>query len=244
VQPSRHNSQATSVRAARAVAALVLVLALLSGIAPSGSFASVSASGCSMSCCIGLPAHAAGECAAVSCHVKLPGQNAAPQDTQGQAHDAHGESHDDDRRNAATPHEVEIAASVHQHEPQPQTATAAHKDGHAAHAGETHGAETLQASESSATANAEHASSKSKRKEHRPSVAPASLARPCPSDCGMAAGNAGNNVRPRDAATLTAAERPRPPTPLAVSNHSSGLPLDSAGKHRLAPPRAPPLYAL
>lgn len=234
VQPSRHNSQATSVRAARVVAALVLVLALLSGIAPTGSLASVPASACSMSCCVGLPAHAAGECASVSCHVKLPEQNAAPHDTHGQAHDAHGESH-----------EVEIAASAHQDESQPQTATTAHKDGHAAHAKETHGAETLQATESSATTNTGHtASSKSKREDRRPSVAPASLARPCTPGCGMAAGNAGNNVRPRDAATLTAAERSRPPAPVALSKHSSGLTLASAGKHRLAPSRAPPLDAL
>lgn len=243
MQPSRHKTRATFVRASRVVAALALVLALLSGIAPAGSLAS--ASECSMSCCIGLPSHAAGECAGVSCHVKLPEQTASSEDTHGIAHDAHGESHDDDRNKVAASHEVashEVdAASAHQHESQPQLTTAARDASHASHAEEARDAETLQASESSATTSAGHASSKSKQKERRSSVAPASLARPCPSDCGMAAGNAGNNVRPRDAATLTPTQRPRPPARLAVSKHSAAPPVASSGKHRLAPPRAPPL---
>ncbi|HJR07685.1 MAG TPA: hypothetical protein VJ842_10525 [Pyrinomonadaceae bacterium] len=183
-----------------------------------------------MSCCIGLPPHKAGECAGVSCHVALA-QNAS--------HDKHGKVHDthDDRHNTAAAHET---AAHHQHESQAQPTATHNEASHHAHAEEAHHAEARQASESSATTDAEHASSKSKR-ERRPNVAPASLANPCPSDCGMAAGNARNNVRPRDAATLTAAHRPRPHARLADSKHSSNLPLASAGKRRLAPPRAPPL---
>jgi hypothetical protein len=76
----------------------------------------------------------------------------------------------------------------------------------------------------------------------RPSIAPASVSNPCPSDCGMAAGSFGNRLRSRDAATLAQAHRTRRPTPRVVTlRHVSAPPPTSAGTHRLAPPRAPPL---
>jgi hypothetical protein len=59
----------------------------------------------------------------------------------------------------------------------------------------------------------------------------------------MAASSFGNRLRSRDAATHAQAHRlHRPPTRVVALRHVSALPLTSAGKYRLAPPRAPPLF--
>jgi hypothetical protein len=64
-------------RAARMVAAVMLVLALVSGIAP---FSTSSSAGlCAMACCAGKPPHEAGACVGVSCHAHLPTRQETPQ---------------------------------------------------------------------------------------------------------------------------------------------------------------------
>jgi hypothetical protein len=237
VQFSRHSAQLVLFHVTRIVVAVMLVLALLSGIAPLKSISFASASLCSMSCCVALPPHRPGECdSVVSCQVKLPGHDA-------RAHDAPDADHQ--HHTAATSHpDGDEHARQHESNPQPR---AAHHAAHTAHAG-THHAETPEAPETS-QADARQPESKSpeakpeSKQARRPGIAPASVSNPCPSDCGMAAGSFGNRVRSRDAATLAHAHRPRRPTTRTVSTrHVSLLPLTSTDKHRLAPPRAPPFF--
>lgn len=235
MHPLQYRAQTTSAHIARIVAAVTLVLALLSGIAPPGSLGfAAPVSACSMSCCIGKPSHAAGDCATVSCHVKLPG---------------HGDSHDapqEDQLDAATHLQTADATAHHKHESHAQTAS------HDSHSGklETHHAKPLHAShapETETSAAPETDASDASQPEagqsgsKRSSVAAhASVARPCPSECGMAAGSFGNNLRPRDAATLTQARRLRPPPRVAALKHFSSLTRTSSDRRRLTPPRAPP----
>ncbi|MDQ1524055.1 MAG: hypothetical protein QOE47_1979 [Pyrinomonadaceae bacterium] len=264
MRSSQFRAQTTAAHVARIVAALTLVVALLAGVAPQGSLASFApASGCSMSCCVGKPPHAAGDCASVSCHVKLPGRAAS--------HD----SHDGDGTHAGDQH---AAASTH------QTADDHTHDGHVSHApqqashnshpvqkethhAETHHAETLFAAHATETHHAAHAATEtdatagvtkthasdahgtkvdqqpggnSRNRRSVAAAAHASVSNPCPSDCGTAASGFGNNVRPRDTAALAQARRPRPPTRFAALRHFSNLPRTSSDRRRLAPPRAPP----
>lgn len=244
MQSPRHSTQFFLLHFARIVVAVMLVCALLAGVAPTGSLSLAAASECSMSCCAGLPPHPAGECeSVVSCHVKLPKQIEASDaptaehvpNMAASSHDAHddnGESH---------------APPAHHHAAESQTAT--DDASHDAPA-ETDQAPTRTATESTAT----HASTQlppsqqtspqsgAKPLRRRASVARPALANPCPPDCGMAASGFINVQRSRDAATLTSAHRPRPPTGVVARTHASGFPLDfSAGKYRLAPPRAPPV---
>jgi hypothetical protein len=237
VRPLQYKAQTTPARVARIIAALTLVLALLSGIAPPGSLAlAAPVSECSMSCCIGKPPHAAGHGAADSCHVELP------------AHDAHGNPHD-----GAHEHQHDAAPSLqtpghqarHDHASQPQTpAHDAHSDGAATHQANTHPAWHAPETGTNAAPQTEAGEPESEAVQpaHRHSAAAhASVARPCPSGCGMAAGNVGNNLRVRDASTLAHARRLQPPARAAALKHSSTLPLTSSDKRRLAPPRAPPV---
>jgi hypothetical protein len=235
VHPLQYRAKTTIAHVARIVAALTLVLALLSGIAPQGSLGfAAPVSECSMSCCIGKPSHAAGDCATVSCHVQLPGHD--------DSHDASPETQLD----AAQPVQTTGDNAHAGHESHAQTAS---HDAHAGHV-ETQHAETLHASrtpETDAPATPETDASEASQPEagqtgngRRSVAAHASVAPPCPSECGMAAGSFGNNLRPRDAATLTQARRPRPPARVAALKHFSSLPRTSSDRRRLTPPRAPP----
>lgn len=234
MQLSRHSAQFVLFHVTRIVVAVMLVLTLLAGIAPLKSISFASASLCSMSCCVALPPHKPGECASVvSCHVKLPGHDAGAGDASNAAHHAAASTHSDKDEHAP------------RDESQPQPV--AHHAAHTAHAG-THHAETQEASPTSQT-NArqpewEPPEARPESKQtRRPSIAPASVSNPCPSDCGMAAGSFGNRLRSRDAATLAQAHRLRRPHARGVSTgHVSTLPHISDGKHHLAPPRAPPLF--
>ncbi|HEX8652956.1 MAG TPA: hypothetical protein VF708_19225 [Pyrinomonadaceae bacterium] len=65
---------ALKLRATRFVVAAILMLALLSGLAPSSASSSSSSPStlCTMACCAGKPPHEAGSCASViACHVNL-----------------------------------------------------------------------------------------------------------------------------------------------------------------------------
>jgi hypothetical protein len=278
VRPSQFRAQTTAAHVARIVAALTLVCALLAGVAPPGSLASFApASGCSMSCCVGKPPHAAGDCASVSCHVKLPGR-AASHDGDGthagdhhaaaSAHQTADDHTHDGHVSHAPPQASHNSHSVqkethHAETHQAETLFAAHatETHHASHTPQTHAAETTEtnhashaaeATETDATAEGTktHASDAHGTRAEQPrgdrrsrrgiAEAHASVANPCPSDCGMAAGGFGNNVRPRDAAALAQARRPRPPTRFAALRHFSNLPRISSDGRRLAPPRAPP----
>jgi hypothetical protein len=243
VHPSQLEAQAIHVRIARIGAACALVLVLLVGTVPVGSFSLAAASECSMSCCIGLPSHRPGECeSAVSCHVKLPEQIEASdalalaeqaQDMAAPAHHDHGDG----------------AAAV-EHQPAAESQTAAHDASHdASHAAqtETRQAQTRTASHSSASpasSPSEQTAEQSDAKKPRrhASIARVALANPCPLDCGMASSFI-NALRSRDDATLAGTHRPRPPTSVVAPAHASGLPLKfSAGKYCLAPPRGPPAF--
>lgn len=76
----------------------------------------------------------------------------------------------------------------------------------------------------------------------QPSAASASVGKPCPSDCcGGATASFAGLKRPRQAAALTDAFRPRPPTVEPHRHEPSGpLKLTSALR-RSHPPRAPPV---
>ncbi|MDQ1591326.1 MAG: hypothetical protein QOG71_1953 [Pyrinomonadaceae bacterium] len=279
MRPSQFRAQTTAAHVARIIAALTLVVALLSVSAPQGSLASFAgASGCSMSCCVGKPPHAAGDCASVSCHVKLPGRAAS--------HDGDG-THAGDHHAAASTHQTaddhahdghvshaQQQASHNSHSVQKEThhaethhaetlfAAHATETHHASHTPQTHAAETTETHHASRAAEATetdtttevtktHASDAHGTKVDQPggnsrsrrsvaAAAHASIANPCPSDCGTAASGFGNNVRPRAADALAQARRPRPPTRFAALRHFSNLPRTSSDGRRLAPPRAPP----
>jgi hypothetical protein len=233
VRPAQYRAQTTYNHIARIVAAMTLVVALLSGSAPPGSLAfAAPVSECSMSCCIGKPRHAADDCASVSCHVKLPGHGAS--------NDSHDGAHED--QHATAPPLQTVDDNTHQghgsHAPQ----QASH-DSHSGHV-KTHHAKTHPASHASEETEPDAApqSKVGQPDSRRRSVAAhASVANPCPSDCGMAAGGLGNNVRPRDAATLAQVRRPRLPARVAALEHFSTLPRTSSDRRRFAPPRAPPV---
>lgn len=231
----QYATQTTFARITRIVAALTLVLALLCGSAPQGSLAfAAPAAECSMSCCTGKPPHAAGDCASVSCHVKPPGQ-AASSEPQPAAHEG---QHDN---NAAVPPEQTAGNDTH-HRHESHARQAAH-DPHSGQL-ETQHAKTRHAShapETSTTgASPQPEAGQPDGSQSVAVSAHASVAPPCPADCGMAASSFGNNLRQRDAATHTQARRPRPPARVAALRHFSSLPRTSSDRRRLTPPRAPP----
>ncbi|HEV2802502.1 MAG TPA: hypothetical protein VGW12_18670 [Pyrinomonadaceae bacterium] len=197
-----------------------------------------------MSCCTGKPRHAAGDCATVSCHVEFPDRAAATDDSQGDAHqeqhapplhttghEAHAAYRQSQAQHAAQAHH---AAPVET--PQAETHPASHSDTHTA----SH-AETLSASHRSETENAAEPETERTNRAARRVAARASVARPCPLDCGTTAGSFSNNLRPRDAATPAQARRLRPPTRAATRGRFSALSQNSTDRRRLSPPRAPPV---
>ena len=190
----------------------MLALALLAGGAPVGSLSLASASECSMSCCIGLPSHRPGECDSVlSCHVELPQHTEASDAPEAeQVEDTGAPSH----------HAQGDSDDAEHHQAQTPTATQ---------------------TDASAASSPQTAQPPDKQKPRRHAViARPALVNPCPPDCGVASSFV-NVLRSRDAATLTGAHRARPPTRVFARAHAFGLPLKfSAGKYRLAPPRAPP----
>ena len=232
----QYTTQTTFARITRIVAALTLVLALLSGSAPQGSLAfAAPAAECSMSCCTGKPPHAAGDCASVSCHVKPLGQ-AASSEPQPAAHE------DQHHNDAAPPEQTADNDTHHGHESHARQASHEPRSGQL----ETQQAKTRHAShapETSATgASPQPEAVQPDGSRSVPAVsAHASIAPPCPADCGMAASSFGNNLRQRDAATHTQARRPRPPARVAALKRFSSLPRTSSDKRRLTPPRAPPV---
>lgn len=264
MRPSpQHRAQATTAHSvARIVAALTLVVALLSVSAPPGALAfAVPEAACSMSCCVGKPAHAAGDCASVSCHVELPGRvapNEAHDDDGGATHDeahhaaapplqnAGDNTHDNAHEAHARPashgsHSVRAETHPASHAPQTNASLATKTDAtDDATETETEAAGASQTDTADAT-QTEAGRPGSGNGRRRRVAAHSSVANPCPPDCGTAAGGFGNNVRPRDAAALTRARRPRrPPARPAALAHFSNLPRASSDRRRLTPPRAPP----
>lgn len=76
---------------------------------------------------------------------------------------------------------------------------------------------------------------------HEPSVETASLGKPCPSDCcGAVTGSSTSLRRPKQAAALTDALRPRPPTVEPHRDAPSGQLKDASALRWSHPPRAPP----
>jgi hypothetical protein len=72
------------------------------------------------------------------------------------------------------------------------------------------------------------------------SVAPTTVSKPCPPDCGATAAGFAHSRRSRDAATLSEASRPRPPSLNASTRAGENLIASHDARRRQSRPRAPP----
>jgi hypothetical protein len=199
--------------AARIVAAVMLVLALVSGIAPFG--ASSSASLCAMACCAGKPPHEAGACAGVSCHAHLSTRREEPPPKpKPKTHcEMSGGGAPDHQEMARIPDALTIDSTV----------ATEHLDG------EDH----LATAQSDASQNAPRQASII--------VTAAAISNPCRPDCGAGVFNSSVQGRQRSSAVISYAGQPRPPCGehLFLTNGSPARALSALC--RKCVPRGPPV---
>lgn len=181
----------------RIVLAVMLALALLSGIAPLNALSSSSSHECNMSCCLSKSPHAAGSCSV-----------AFASDEE-----------------AKTPDESDYEMTAHRGHAEHISQTIASHEGH------------KPAKQSSA-----HHSSTGKATSQRASVRAQALTKPCAPECAAAAAPLSTQMRrPRDPAAQAFAGKPRPAILNFFARHFSNTWSPSAARHKLLPPRAPPL---
>jgi hypothetical protein len=198
----------------RLIVAAVLLLALLSGVAPLGSASAGHL--CTMECCAGLPPHAAG-----SCHMGL----SSPGETKQLEHD---QSEHCGLAEADTGAIKGVSAGVMGMKT--SAAPTLDLDG-----------VTIDASEHCAkNSQAEEAGPSTTDSARPPSVSVRSFSKPCPPECGTGALSSG--VRPaRQAAALAHNVRPRPPTAAGKFYFSRQNSLIDSAYYRQVRPRGPPL---
>ena len=197
------------------VARMILAATLLLGLL-SGSvrFAAVSsASLCELACCLGRAPHAAGSCMGDSCNTSFPA------------------------RATTTPHETRNAA-----------AESEHLCG-ATHATPKRGKLRLKAVAMVGASSTQHshAGERQAARVNQPSgqatVSSAALMTPCNPDCGSCASGSTGNKRPRNIATLSYADRARPPSRGRSALTSYGRIGALSAQCPQLQPRAPPVLS-
>lgn len=174
---------------------MMLMLALLSGIAPLDALSSRHF--CTMACCAGLPLHEAGSCGSTACHVNLSTSKlSTPTKVSSEAtREINSEASEDPP--AASHCEVN-AKEMHHH-----SARATHN----APADETASNDRLHRKEDPSAQPQSIQNTSSQTSRHAMSI----FKKPCQPDCGAgAAANPTNSNRNRDPAMLSYANRPRP----------------------------------
>jgi len=209
-----HQDQRPMLRTAPFAARAILGAILMLGLL-SGSlpFASVSSAPlCKLACCVGKPAHAAGSCMRGSCHTGLVLHPATSNHT-----------HEHTRKDRAEP--LCGAAKI------------------------TNSAilrmqEVPTADNSSATEVRTKDQSQSLRggPEQRKGMTTAVVVKPCQTDCGVCASGSTSRNQQNDLATLSNADRPRPPSGDQVAAASCAFANNLDVLCRRARPRAPPVY--
>jgi hypothetical protein len=197
--------------APRIVLATMLVLALVSGIAPFNASSSPS-NLCTMACCAGKPPHEAGACAGVACHADFSARKRRPKPEPA----AHCEmskhvAAQRGREMMRLRYALLATPSSHQH---------------------------LQGKDQHSTGQPAAPQSAS---EKRSSVTAAVISNACRPDCGAGVFSSSSQNRQRDAVGLSYAEQPRPPSRafLFISSHNLAKTLSVlCGK---CVPRAPPI---
>jgi hypothetical protein len=248
---SQNSTSKSFVRAARVAAASLLALFVLSATAPHGALSSSSA--CAMACCAGKPAHLAGDCDSVSCHVNIPPakSEAAPEPEGADAHAHHAEPAraGDESASAEDPHAHAAHADGHPRATNAddrQHAARADEQRHASHAS----AAGVHAGDGRAAPGDDDGAKASRREQAgvrgpeggargAPSLTRASMSEPCPAECGAAAGSSGVRVKPKDA-PLAQSYSPRPPPLACADEHTPNLSAASDTRRGNSRPRAPP----
>lgn len=200
----------------RIVVAVVLVLALLSGIAP---FKSASAGNlCTMTCCAGLPPHSAG-----SCHMEMPAPGKLSQETTPEP--------ESDKLCGLREPETGAPADV---------AAGAIGINDNAESSLNLDAVTVDASDHcQVNSQTEEDAQPAADSNQAANIAAHSFARPCPPECGSGATGSGVR-RPPDAATLVQNARPRSTFVRKYPRHSHDSLFVSVCGEQVRP-RGPPL---
>lgn len=218
----------------RFIVAAALVSALLSGVAPlSLVSSSASAQFCTMSCCIGKPAHLAG-----SCGGSFPDKREAPgNDSSCGAMDMSA-GHDDGMMEMRDDADTHVTAN-----------SSPNADSSSNHS-DTRDSQLAQHSSwqlpfaqtaSSQTASSQIPSSQTSSLQSA-SIASLFMNAPCPPECGAGAGSFAVFRTSRDQAALAHADKPRPPTNAVRFNQSTALLHFSDERRRQSRPRAPPFH--
>lgn len=168
--------------AARIVAAVMLVMALLSGIAPFGTASSSSL--CAMACCAGKPPHEAGACAGVSCHAHLSARQERPQPKPKTHCEMNGKGTPDHQEMMRIPDALTIDSA----------ASTGHPDGEVDHSSAQPDAPSQSASRTASVAVS------------------TAISNPCRPDCGAGAFSSSGQGRQRNTADISYAGQPRPPS--------------------------------
>lgn len=209
---------------ARISMVLMLALALLSGLIPSGALSAAHL--CRMACCASKPAHEAGACEAFSISAEHP------EEAQVEAESPPLEAEADAVEHSSEHAHMEMdGATV-----ETMTETVASADH----------CRTAQSSNSSKPVSAPRPASSSgppQRDGTRPeqsSFAAQAFDRPCSMECAAAVLSLSQGRRPREAAALAAAARPRPPTLITRADSFKLLLSSSIELLRQSRPRSPP----
>jgi uncharacterized protein involved in copper resistance len=193
---------------------LVLALVLLAGLIPAGVLSAVRA--CNMACCAGKPPHQAG-----ACNFVLPGVGpeepppaAADGDDEHSSHHAHMEM---DAENAGATTET--------------IGTNASSD---------HCRKALPSQPASTTQSASPSTIRTSAQTEQATVSARAFDKPCSMECAAAVLNLSPGRQKREAAALSTAFRPRPPTLLSRADHLNPLFASTIERRRQSRPRAPP----
>jgi hypothetical protein len=215
-----HLVRATQTRLAflpRIIVAVVLVLALLSGIAPFGSASAEHI--CTMECCAGLAQHAAG-----SCHMDMS--------SAGRAAGEESPKPESDRHCGLPEADNELVNGL-----------AAGVMGMKEDSNSSLGLDaiTIDASDHCNTnSQSKGVVSPSRNDSHPASIATQSFSKPCPPECGTGALSSG--VRPsRQALALAYNGRPWPPTLVGKHHHPDYNFSIASGQCKQVRPRGPPV---
>jgi hypothetical protein len=198
--------------AARAILGAILILGLLSGSLPVASVSSAPA--CKLACCVGRPAHAAGSCMSGSCHTSLVLHPATS-----------NHAHERTRKDRAEP--LCGAAKI-----TTNSAILRVQEVPTAHNG-------------SATEGPSTARSQSPRggpEQRKDVTTTAVVLKPCQTECGACASGSTSRNRQNNLATLSYADRPRPPSNNQLAAASCAFASNLDVLCRRARPRAPPVY--
>lgn len=196
---------------ARILIAATLVAALVSGTVPFG----LTSSGhlCTMECCAGKPPHEAGSCMHGSCEVNFSVfKSPVPPKEQ------------EEHCGASKPKATEHARMHTQDSPAPNkedSSVADHRH-------------DLQVDSS------EQERARKSNSQQTTSVAASMLTKPCPPDCGAGTLNYSSPSRPREAAALSYANKPRPPSSILIRSSSDNIFKTLEALYRRSPPRGPP----